>query len=78
LREKTTLRVGLLISEGEGFMPYCMYCGQELPEDIKFCSNCGKKVVLVNVCPRCGTKMKKEIYTRASHPFAFNALGHAL
>jgi predicted amidophosphoribosyltransferase len=61
-------------------MPYCTYCGHELSDDAKFCRKCGKKVSpeSANMCPKCGTNMKKEIYSKALHPFAFNPLGHAL
>lgn len=64
-------------------MPYCVYCGQQLPEDAMFCSKCGRKVSQtlksIDICPKCGTKMKKEIYAKSAlGPYTFNPLGHAL
>ncbi len=29
-------------------MKYCTYCGSELPEEVKFCPNCGKPIVSDN------------------------------
>ncbi len=36
----------------------CKNCGQELPENVKFCTNCGKPVVREPICPACGEKVK--------------------
>jgi predicted nucleic acid-binding Zn ribbon protein len=33
----------------------CIHCGAQIPEDSKFCSNCGKTPY--PVCPKCGAKI---------------------
>lgn len=36
----------------------CKNCGQELPENVKFCTNCGEPVIWESICPACGEKVK--------------------
>ncbi len=39
---------------------FCVKCGNELPDDAKFCSKCGAKTNVINdslVCPNCGNKL---------------------
>ena len=39
---------------------FCIKCGNELPDDAKFCSKCGAKTNVINdspVCPNCGNKL---------------------
>ncbi len=37
----------------------CKSCGVELPDQAKFCYNCGTKVENKTLCPKCGTKFHK-------------------
>ena len=41
----------------------CPTCGNELPENAKFCLECGTKIVLLGenemICPACGKKTPK-------------------
>ncbi len=36
----------------------CPHCGSENQGDAKFCSNCGKEVVLSKSCPKCNAKVQ--------------------
>lgn len=35
-------------------MKKCLYCGAQIADDSRFCTECGKKVMQTNVCPHCG------------------------
>ena len=47
---------------------YCLYCGNLLPSDARFCSKCGKSLIQTNthaqnlavgvVCPECGSPLR--------------------
>lgn len=38
----------------------CTNCGKELPENAKFCAECGARVEKSNTCPNCGEALKPE------------------
>ena len=44
-------------------MPFCMNCGQQLPEGAKFCSDCGAAMGAVKV----GTEQRKTVYDGELH-----------
>ena len=35
-------------------MKKCLYCGAQIADDSRFCTECGKKVMQAGVCPHCG------------------------
>ena len=35
-------------------MKKCLYCGTQIADDSRFCTECGKKVMQAGVCPHCG------------------------
>ena len=60
----------IIVDKGDNNMVYCIHCGQQLPEDAKFCSNCGKTVNgnptirrktiydgEIHKCPSCGERL---------------------
>ena len=63
---------------------YCMNCGGELQENAKFCSHCGKPVVVAPLeqgsgtilCPRCGREVEKdaELCPNCKYPFTQAAI----
>ena len=38
-------------------MSFCLHCGKQLPDDAKFCSECGCAKPVEKVCPKCGAKV---------------------
>jgi len=51
----------------------CVKCGASLPNNAKFCLECGEKVVESNtiICPKCGkTVIKGKFCPECGHKFA--------
>lgn len=38
-------------------MKKCSYCGAQIADDSRFCSECGKEITQANVCPHCGASV---------------------
>ena len=38
-------------------MRRCPYCGAQIADDSRFCSECGKEITQANVCPHCGASV---------------------
>ena len=38
-------------------MKKCPYCGAQIADDSRFCSECGKEITQANVCPHCGASV---------------------
>lgn len=38
-------------------MKQCPFCGAQIADDSRFCSECGKEITQANVCPHCGASV---------------------
>ena len=38
-------------------MKKCPYCGAQIADDSRFCTECGKEIIQANVCPHCGASV---------------------
>lgn len=49
---------------------YCNQCGQHLPENAKFCNNCGNKLSYELRCSKCGNVVEGKFCTECGEPVA--------
>lgn len=40
-------------------MKTCVECKTQLADDVKFCTNCGASQTTIDLCPKCGSALKK-------------------
>lgn len=40
-------------------MKTCKYCGAQIADDSRFCTECGKEITQANVCPHCGASISE-------------------
>ena len=49
---------------------YCNQCSQQLPENAKFCNNCGSKTSYETICSKCGNIVEGKFCTECGEPIA--------
>ena len=47
---------------------YCNQCGHQLPQNAKFCNNCGNKTSYENKCSKCGNIVEGKFCTECGEP----------